>query len=82
MVLPVMNYASLSVLLCKFTFCYVHYFSGDQLTNYSIGECTLNNIASFLPMTKSMQNCPACKELGKIYSETCDKACQVLGIIL
>ena len=52
--------------LCKFTFCYVHYFPGDQLTNYLIGECNLNNIASFLPMTKIMQNCPACKELGKI----------------
>ena len=30
----------------------VHYFSGDQLTNYLIGECTLNNIASFLPEKK------------------------------
>ena len=38
----------------------------NSLTNYPIGECTLNNIASFLPMTKSMQNCPASKVLGKI----------------
>ena len=33
---------------------------------YSADECTLDNIASSLPATKNMQNCPACKELGKI----------------
>ena len=76
-----MNYASLSV-LCKFTFCYVHYFSGDQLTNYLIGECTLNNIASFLPMTKACKIVQHAKNWEKYNYEICDKACQVLGIIL